>query len=716
MDDCEEGRTMPRLAQKLDEIAACLTRADANDAAVFERLHEQIEQLSELLVAAGEEALADGLGQYAEQAADCAAGGATDPADTLALLARAVEALQTMPLGDAPPAEAPPKKPATKAAKKPAKKTAKKATKKPAKNESPKKETDAPAKEEPAPEPVAEEPDENQSFLDPEMLAGFVAEAGEHLETADAELLNLESDPRNQESLGAVFRAFHTIKGVAGFMDLRKIASLAHEAESLLDQARNEKLVLADAALDAVFASVDVMKRLVAELAGGDVAGQNSPPDDTLALLLATLRNIGQGKEADPAALAAQKADAASQSAAENPAAAAVTSVSDTLKVDRNRLDRLVDMIGELVIAESMVQQELLALGERAARGGRSLSQLNKITRNLQELSLSLRMVPVRGTFQKMARLVRDLAKKVHKPIDFRINGEDTELDKNVVDQIGDPLVHMIRNAVDHGIETSVEERVAAGKEPRATVELRAFHQGGNIYIEIEDDGRGLDRERILAKAVQRGLIDQDAELSDREVYDLIFQPGFSTAEKLTDVSGRGVGMDVVRRNIEALRGSVELRSEPGRGTCFSMRLPLTLAIIDGMAVRVGGNRYILPTLSIVELLRPEAGDVRTVSDRGEFITVRERHLPLARLAELFGHDDANVEPTEGIIVVVEQGEAMFGLLVDEVLGQQQAVTKSLGHQLEGQPGLAGGAVMPDGKVGLILDIHGILQLVHGAT
>jgi two-component system, chemotaxis family, sensor kinase CheA len=362
------------------------------------------------------------------------------------------------------------------------------------------------------------------------------------------------------------------------------------------------------------------------------------------------------------------------------------------------------------VIAESMIHRHLGELGNDVAR---EAAQLNKITRNLQQLSLSLRMVPLRGTFQKMARLVRDVAKKVDKPVDFQCYGEDTELDKTVVDQIGDPLVHMIRNSVDHGIE-SPSERLEKGKPAHGTVTLRAFHRGGNIYIEIEDDGRGLDPRKILAKGREKGLVSPEAQLTDAEILDLIFTPGFSTAEQLTDLSGRGVGMDVVRRNVEAMRGSIELRSTLGRGTCFMLRLPLTLAIIDGMVVRVGQQRYVIPTLSIVELLRPRADDVLTICERGEYLNVRDQQIVMLRADELLESAEARVEVDQGIVVLVEAVGTTAGLLVDEVLGQQQAVIKKLGGRLDEQLGLSGGAIMPDGTVGLILDIQGLLQLHNG--
>lgn len=563
---------------------------------------------------------------------------------------------------------------------------------------------------------------------DPELLAGFVAESQEHFEAAESHLLILEADPRNAESLSAVFRAFHTIKGVAGFLGITEVVELAHEAENLLDRARSGEILLAGAAVDAALASVDLLKQFVDCLQAGSAPGQDPTLLSASANLQAAICSLAASDVvaasnalphvaappiselgASPAAMRAPGREMASTPNKHMSDGAG----REAVKVDRDRLDRLVDMIGELVIAESMVQQELLASSELLSSGSRNAAQLSKITRNLQELSLSLRMVPVRATFQKMARLARDLSKKINKPIDFQTSGDETELDKTVVDQIGDPLMHMVRNAVDHGIEASAAERVASGKPARGQVTMRAFHRGGNIHIQIEDDGRGLNPERILAKARQRGLIDESAHLTEREIFGLIFQPGFSTAETITDVSGRGVGMDVVRRNIEALRGSVELNSAFGRGTCFTMRLPLTLAIIDGMVVRVGAYRYIIPTLSVVELLRLKTQEVSTVRQRGEMFQVRERLLPLLRLTSLFERSSQDRDPASGITVVVEGANAMAGLLVDEVLGQQQAVIKNLGKGLEGRQGLAGGAIMPDGNVGLIIDVHGVLELAR---
>ncbi len=660
------------------------------------------------------------------------------------------------------------------------------------------------------------------------LLGEFVNEAVEHLEAADINLVNLETDTENEDALNAVFRAFHTIKGVAGFLALEDIQRVAHQAENLLDLARKHKIVLAGAIMDVTFDAVDMLKRLVACVKKVLENGGVLPPTPELPVLVARIKAAAEGKpvagpsapaiqakpgenlgdtlvnakcvtpEAIDQALSKQRAIHEHQPLGEllieqgkttptqvnmalevqrnNPElgkvgtiltemeavrpqdiqlalqqqqhlapgpkvgelliasgnaeakdvaqalrsqmnlqqSAAVQQLREAVKVDAIRLDHLVDMIGELVIAESMVSQSMELKAIMPPELARSMAQLDKITRELQEMGTSLRMVPIRATFQKMARLVRDLARKSGKQVEFVTCGEDTELDKTVVDKIGDPLVHMVRNSVDHGIEASAEERVRAGKPAVGRVELRAFHKGGSIYIEIQDDGQGLNREGILAKALDRGLIREGEILSDRDVWNLIFEPGLSTAKAITDVSGRGVGMDVVKRNIEALRGQVEIHSEAGRGTVFSIRLPLTLAIIDGMVVRVGQERYIIPTLSIVMSIRPERRQITTVVRQGEMVEIQGNLVPLFRLARLFTVEDAVAEIQEGIVMVVEDEGKRTGLLVDEILGEQQIVIKSLGEALQGIQGIAGGAIMPDGQVGLIVDVGGLVKLAGG--
>ncbi|MDR0869069.1 MAG: Hpt domain-containing protein [Planctomycetota bacterium] len=389
--------------------------------------------------------------------------------------------------------------------------------------------------------------------------------------------------------------------------------------------------------------------------------------------------------------------------------------VREMVRVDSDRLDRLLDTIGELVIAESMVDQSINKLTSDQPVLVRQIGQLSKITRTLQEIGMSLRMMPIRGVFNKMERLVRDLSHKSNKNVRLETIGEDTELDKSLIERIGDILVHMVRNSVDHGIESAVKERVELGKPEAGKVTLRAYHKGGNVCLDVSDDGRGLDREKIIAKAEERGLTIPGGEsASDSEVFKVIFEQGFSTAEKVTDVSGRGVGMDVVKRNVDAMRGRIEINSAPGRGTNFSIRLPLTLAIIDGMVVRVAKERYIIPTLSILHSLQMSRKDVVMVVGKGEMVRDEERELPMFRLSSLLNTRDAVDDVGAGIVLIVEADGRRLAILCDEILEQQQVVIKSLGDYLA-IPGIAGGAIMPDGLVGLIIDIGGLLDALDKA-
>ena len=381
------------------------------------------------------------------------------------------------------------------------------------------------------------------------------------------------------------------------------------------------------------------------------------------------------------------------------------------IKVDTEKLDSLVNLVGELVIAQTIISHNKSLLQGQDTGLSKTISHLNKITRDLQEEIMSIRMLPIRATFQKLMRVARDVSKKQGKDVETRVFGEDTELDKTVIDEIGDPLLHMLRNAVDHGIE-SPDEREKAGKPRKGIVELKAYHQGGNIVIEIKEDGAGLKKDVILQKALEKGIVNAGDELTDQQIYHLIFEPGFSTAKSITSVSGRGVGMDVVKRSIEKLRGKVDISTEVGRGTTFTINLPLTLAVIDGMVVRVGEERYIIPTISIVESIKPQKEQFFTVKGKGEMIKVRDELFPMTRLHELFSLSSKSSFPWESLVILVE-GEGKRGcLLVDELLGQQQVVIKSLGEGFRKLRGISGGSILGDGRVGLILDTAGILDMV----
>jgi two-component system chemotaxis sensor kinase CheA len=369
-------------------------------------------------------------------------------------------------------------------------------------------------------------------------------------------------------------------------------------------------------------------------------------------------------------------------------------------------------MVGELVIAHSMVAQDEVVIRANHYELLKKVGHTSKIVRELQDLSMSMRMIPLKATFQKMARLVRDVARKVEKDVRLITEGEDTEIDRNMVDVINDPLMHMVRNALDHGIE-SPEERQRVGKNKQGLVRLSACHSASNVVVEIADDGKGLDRQSILRKARNQGLIQDGASLSDREVFNLIFEGGLSTADAVTDLSGRGVGMDVVKKNIEALRGQVEIQSEPGKGSVFKMSVPLTLAIIDGMVVRVCRETYVIPTPSIVRSIKPDPEALSTIFRRGEVLWLQGKSIPLVRLASLFHLPEAARDSDAKLVVVVEEDGKQIGLVIDELVGRQQIVIKPLGEVMRDIPGIAGGAIMPNGRVGLILDIGGLIGLSH---
>jgi two-component system chemotaxis sensor kinase CheA len=388
--------------------------------------------------------------------------------------------------------------------------------------------------------------------------------------------------------------------------------------------------------------------------------------------------------------------------------------LEETIRVPINRIDQLVDTIGEAVIAQSMIY------GHESIKNSGDVGLHTKvehgamIMRSIQEMAMSLRMVSIKSTFQKMARLARDLAKKFGREVDFLTEGEDTELDKSVVERIGDPLIHMIRNSMDHGIEQPAD-RKAAGKPAKGTLKLKAFHRAGSIFIEVSDDGKGLDKDAILKKALSRDLCKEGQNLTEQEIYQFIFLPGFSTAKQVTDVSGRGVGMDVVRRNIEALRGSVEIQTMQGKGTTFSIRLPLTLAIVDGMIVRSENDIYIIPTLAIVESLKPEKDQIASVMNRGKMLKVRGELFTLVHLQSIFNGAGAERAMDGGVVMIVED---MFGkkigIYVDEIVGQQQVVIKSIGEGMHDVPGITGGAIMNDGTVSLVIDVGGIIKVAQG--
>jgi two-component system chemotaxis sensor kinase CheA len=560
---------------------------------------------------------------------------------------------------------------------------------------------------------------------DRELLLDFIVESREHLAAIETQALTLERDPCDSEALNAAFRGFHTIKGLAGFLELWDIQKLSHEVEAVLHLARNSQLTITPRAIDVILESADHLRRWLTHLESHLHQRPSSPPAPDPGLL-SRIQHLSSSEPLPPSTPAASQPERAHESApkpedpkptgpAPAPATEARKSEAMAVKVDTAKLDYLVDMAGEMVIAESLVRHDSDLAKLKNPLLQRKIAHLTRITAELQKTAMAMRLVPIGPLFRRMARLVRDLSRQFGKQVEMETQGDEIELDRTIVEELADPLMHMVRNALDHGIEPPAQ-RQAAGKTAAARLMLRAQHRAGQVVIEIADNGRGLDRAMIAGKAVQKGLIPSADNLSDSEVYNLIFEPGFTTAAKVTNVSGRGVGMDVVRRHIEKLRGRIEIRSVPGQGATFLLKLPLTLAIIDGLVVAVGQERYIIPLFIVREMFRPQSDTIWTVQQRSEMALVRGSLLPVVRLYQAFGVKPRSEDPHESVIIVAEVEGQRFCVLVDSLIGKQEVVIKALGDTFNSVTGIAGGAILGDGRVGLILDLERIFKEKTGES
>lgn len=596
----------------------------------------------------------------------------------------------------------------------------------------------------------AEETSEGKTqVLDVSLVKDFISEGLEYIDEIEVNILNLEQNPDNTDYINAIFRPFHSVKGVAGFLNLEKIRNLAHNLENLLDKARNGELRVTPPLIDVVLDGADALKAMILQLKD-EIENQPAKPFNIdLSALTQRIKAAENKDEAMPAIkklgeilvseglISNEDVDQALSAAQEEPPKKIGEALietgkvtprqvsqglrkqteqstdASTLRVDTRKLDDLIDMVGELVITQSMIQQDLSQQVNADKNLMRDIALFFRITSNLQRTSMSLRMIPIRQTFQRMSRLIRDLAKNAGKTVNVEMYGEETEIDRNMVDEIYNPLVHMVRNSADHGLETP-EDRIRAGKPEKGRIILRAYHRGGNIVIEISDDGRGLNKQKIIDKALKKGLIANAADISDQDIYKMILLPGLSTADKVTDVSGRGVGMDVVKQAVEKLRGKIDIESTPGKGTTVITSFPLTLAIIDGMMVKVGQEIYIVPTMAIRQTLRPTRESYNVVINKGETINVMGQLLPLVRLYDLFGLEPEQKNPWEAIVVVVEGEGRAKCLLVDGIIGKAEVVIKSLGSGLKHIKGVSGGAILGDGRIGLILDPEGLFDLSEG--
>jgi two-component system, chemotaxis family, sensor kinase CheA len=614
-------------------------------------------------------------------------------------------------------------------------------------------------------------------IFDPEMkeiLDSFLVETKEILEKLDQDLLQIEQAPDDKELINTVFRAFHTVKGTSGFLGFDQMMEITHKCEDVLNKIRKGELHIDSAMMDIIFASYDIMKELITRLDNGSMEPVDM--DDTLARLLvvaeetetsaaAVARPKFQNNDDLPPEIQAQIDELMRQDApavvadaddlkedehaagdessvheelhaAEEPPTdgrgqgrekqktAAVRTVDKTtdnnIRVDVQRLDNLMNLVGELVLGRNRLSQitNQYAQDNEGTVIAKDLldtnSQIDFITTELQTAIMKTRMVPIGKVFNKFPRVVRDLAKETGKDIDLEIIGEETELDKSIIDEINDPLVHLVRNAADHGVEKP-EARKARGKSPRGKITLKAENEGNTIVISIRDDGNGMNPEILTAKAVEKGLITEAEakEMTRHDALNLIFAPGFSTAAQVTNVSGRGVGMDVVKTNVQKLKGVIEIESELGAGSVFTIKLPLTLAIIQGLLVTVRGNTFAVPLTSVLEVVRIRKKDIATMSGN-EVIRLRDKVLPLARLDNLLVVNGDVIDDRDWMyVVVIALAEKNLGLVVDSLLGQKEVVIKSLGEYFSKSRGIAGSTILGDGRVIMIVDVNELFNLAH---
>ena len=567
--------------------------------------------------------------------------------------------------------------------------------------------------------------------LQQQLQSTFLAEAQDLLARAEQGCLLLESGGGDHAALEDIFRLAHNLKGSARAVGFMALSGFTHSFESLLLRLKEKTIALSPETVSLLLRCVDDLARQVRILPTDPAVTADPQLEEALKAALSGRPPAPAARAAPPAPndglvlfepqtptpqppapALAEPADGSLRPKPLRPSRQAIQGGDDSIRVNLRRVEQLVNAVGELVILQSVLYEHRQHLPSQLLQT--TAVQLTKITREIQSLSMGLRMVALKPTFLKMHRIVRDSAAALGKTIQLVTSGDDTELDKTVVDCLGDPLVHMIRNSIDHGVETPAE-RAAAGKPELGTITLSAGHRGGRVMIEVKDDGRGLNIERIRAKAIEKGLIAPQAELSEKDLQALIFRPGFSTKAEVTDLSGRGVGMDVVKTNVEELlQGSVEVESKAGEGTLLRISLPLTLAIIEGMLVGSGSERYVVPLAHVHETLKFKLDERHVVSGTGEVLKLRGEVLPLHRLSSLLGRrPDAKGDSAlsgEEAAIVVRTGEKAFSIVVDRIIGRHQVVVKRLGDEANLGRGITGGAILGDGHAALILDLAELVE------
>ena len=547
-----------------------------------------------------------------------------------------------------------------------------------------------------------------------QLIRDLVLESTEALDQFERDLLALENNSSDSDTLNRIFRLIHSLKGTSGCLALHKLEQLAHAGENVLSLLREGKLRTGKELVSKLLSFSDGLRRTLGEI--GETGSEGATDHSALVADLVALER--SASEATVLAVAAGSFGLFSDDdapAAPVAQAADGSSIADTaIRVDVEQLDRIMDLVGELVLARNQIVR--FAGNTQDAELMKPTQRLNLITSKLQENIMKTRMQPIGNVWAKFPRLVRDIGLELGKQVALSMEGAETELERTLLESIKDPLTHLVRNAIDHGLETPAV-RQAAGKSAEGQLKLRALHEGGQVIIQVSDDGSGIDREKVLRKAVQKSLIGSDdaARLSDREVFALLFLPGFSTSDQVTNLSGRGVGMDVVKRNIERVGGAVDVQSVPGRSTNIRIKIPLTLAIVPALMVRCGGNRYAIPQASLVELVRIGEDQAATLIEYVEECPVyrlRGHLLPLVYLRAQFKLADQNQEGGSVFLLVLQAEGRQFGLVVDEILDTEEIVVKPLGRELKGLTVYAGATIMGDGRVALILDVMGIARRV----
>jgi len=560
------------------------------------------------------------------------------------------------------------------------------------------------------------EPEESQELqleqVDSELFGDFLNESREYIDSLESNIIELEKFPNNLRIINEIFRPFHTLKGVSSFMGLKKLNHISHETENILDLARNSKLRINKNVISVILIAIDHIKRIVYNLSEEDRTERiNDNEIENLIILLKNLvnqpeTNIIPEKISLPELRSEIHPESQPELSIDTSQDSPVSKkTDDSIRIKTDKLDYLIDTVGELVISFNLIREDKNIIQISDHEFIKKISQLSRVISDLQNASMALRMIPIGNTLQKMKRVVRDYTNQNHKDINLVLEGEETEIDRNIVDSLYDPLVHMIRNSCDHGIEDA-EERQMLGKPKEGNVTLAAYHKGNSLVIDVIDDGKGLNKKKIYEKALEKGLIKKDDPLTDDQIFKLIFQPGFSTVEKVTKVSGRGVGMDVVQQAIKNLGGHVDIITETGVGSTFRLVFPLTLAIIEGMLVKVEDQLYIIPIGNIQRSLKPDKSQLNRVFEKGETLRLNDQLIPIIRLNKKFKLSETEKDLSESLLIILHTGNKEFAIAVDHLIGIQSVVVKSLGEKFKNLEGVSGATIMGDGRVGLILDAN----------